>query len=273
MTFKTKWPLLGLIIGVMAVGCDKDDDPQDCLPCDDPTNPDCPNYDPCIGENPVTAEFRIFDEIFSGGPEAGTWFEEDVIWDGRVKFSAIEQDAYYKWYLGQEVVEGFGDSSVIRTTVNLNPGIYTASLVVEKDPNLTCFPTDSGRDSTFRTFEVKNVCDLLIMNKFKGVFEHAQMDSVVIEFFPADFGPGNQGWVYSCDPFYRMIGVNLSGSGDSLEFGPTGSTTAVLNRFWKSIGSFGISPNGYFEVFPDLTCRGEYQIIEQDYIFTGKLIQ
>src|SRR5690554_3625779 len=92
--------------------CCRDDDNT----CSDPTNPECENYDPCYGQNPLTAEFKIFDEIFQAGPQAGTWYEDDVIWDGRIKFSAIEKDAYYKWYLGQEIIEGFGDSSVVKTS-------------------------------------------------------------------------------------------------------------------------------------------------------------
>ena len=263
-----KYFLLALLAGAVLAGCRDDDDE----PCCDPTNPECPNYDPCFGENPVTAEFRMFDEIFTAGPEANTWYEDDVIWDGRIKFQAVEKNAYYKWYLGDQVVEGYGDSVVIRNTVHLDPGFYPAALVVEKEPNTSCFPQDSGRDSTFRFFQVKNVCDLLIMNKFKGVYEHSPTDSIVIQFFPAKLGPGNQGFEFSCDNFQFMVSVNLQGINDSISFfGFT--STALLNRYWKQRNTGSLAPVGDFEVFPDLTCRGEYRIINQDYVFTGKLVQ
>ena len=29
---------------------------EEC-PCDDPTNPNCDNYDPCYGKKPITADF------------------------------------------------------------------------------------------------------------------------------------------------------------------------------------------------------------------------
>ena len=263
--------LIALFGAVVLAGCRDDNDAQECpTQCDDPSNPECPNYDPCFGENPVTAEFRMFDEIFTAGPEANTWYEDDVIWDGRIKFQAVEKNAYYKWYLGDQVVEGYGDSVVIRNTVHLDPGFYPAALVVEKEPNTSCFPQDSGRDSTFRFFQVKNVCDLLIMNKFKGVYEHNPTDSLVIEFFPAKLGPGNQGYEYTCDEFLLMVAVNLRNDGDSIwASGPTG----ILNRYWKQRSGGSLAPVGDFEVFPDLTCRGEYRIINQDYVFTGKLIQ
>ncbi len=253
------------ILFVAMTGCKEDDEDQCC----DPTNPECANYDPCIGQSPVTADFKIFDEIFQIGSEAGNWYEDDVIWDGRVKFSATEKNAYYKWYLGQEVIESFADSNVIKTTFQLDPGVYSAALVVEKNPNLGCFPNDAGRDSTFRTFEVKNVCDLLIMNKFKGVYQDNPEDSLTIEFFPAKLGPGNQGYQHSCYEFLLMAGVNLRGMNDSIWVsGPTG----ILDKFWRQTSTGSLSPIGQFEVFSDSTCLGEYRIIDQDYIFTGKLI-
>ena len=34
---------------------------HDCIPCEDPTNPDCSNYDPCYGKHRVTADFYIYE--------------------------------------------------------------------------------------------------------------------------------------------------------------------------------------------------------------------
>ncbi len=51
--------------------------------CDDPTDPDCPNYvvpvDPCAGKTEVSAEFKIEMEIAFNGT---TWYETDECLSG-----------------------------------------------------------------------------------------------------------------------------------------------------------------------------------------------
>src|SRR5690554_4176784 len=93
--------LMGAVL-LLVQCCKPDDEPTP--PCDDPANPDCPNYDPCIMESPVTAEFKIYDDVFSGGPNADKWFEDDKIYRGRIKFAAVEDSAHYTWYLGAETI-------------------------------------------------------------------------------------------------------------------------------------------------------------------------
>lgn len=34
-----------------------------CRSCDDPSNPDCPNYDPCYGKKPANADFAIKESV------------------------------------------------------------------------------------------------------------------------------------------------------------------------------------------------------------------
>lgn len=77
---------VGLILGVAA--CDTDDDNSCC----DPTNPECPNYDPCYGQSPVTAEFNIYDEIFVSGPFAGNWYQDSVLYAGNVNLQRYNQN-------------------------------------------------------------------------------------------------------------------------------------------------------------------------------------
>lgn len=260
------FPTLLLIAGVllMVQCCKPDPDPPTPPECTDPANPDCPNYDPCYGESPVTAGFRIFDDIFTGGPYAGTWYEDSVLHGGNIKFEALEDSAYYKWYLGQDVIEGYGDSVVTKGINNLNPGTYSAALVVEKAPNQICFPDDNGRDSIYKTFTIVDRCDLLVINKFKGVFESSPDDSLTIEFLyidPNTYEP-------DCNST-ELGGINLQGQGDTIR---TGNLMGLVNRYIRWTANEYAQPVGDFEIFPDNTCHGAYRLRGEDYVFNGKLL-
>lgn len=258
-----------LLFLVAVASCKKDDDISEC-PCDDPSNPECPNYDPCLLENRITANFKIYDDVFSGGPNSDQWFEDDVLYGGRIKFEAVEQDANYKWYLGQETLEGTEYHEVVKTLFDLNPGTYSAALRVQKEPNLQCFPNDTGIDSTFRTFEVVGICDLMIMNKFKGVFESAPNDSIILEFFPYKLLPGNQDWEVACEDISGIGYINFSGQHDTIL---DGSASGILNRYFERYTIDQFIPKGYFEVFIDSTCIADYEMYGQQMVFTGKIIE
>jgi len=261
------------LLSIVMVGCG-DDDEQECPPCNDPTNVDCPNYDPCLGEKPVSATFKIYDDIFSGGPNSDLWYEDSVLYRGRVKFEAVEDSAIYKWNLGQETIEGTEYQEGIRTLVDLNPGTYTAALRVQKAPDIACFPNDVGVDSTYRTFQVVGVCDLMIMNKFKGVFASAPQDSVIIELFPWKFLPGNQDWILACEDISGIGYINFSGDNDTIRDGSLVSV-GLLNRYFYRPRNVGdpFLPKGYLEVFPDGSCKAEYDTYGVPKVFNGKIFQ
>ncbi len=265
-----KYIFLLVIASAVLAQCKKDDDAQECPPCDDPGNPACPNYDPCLDLNPVTAAFKIYDDVFSSGINSDQWFEDDIIYKGRVKFEAVEDSANYTWYLGLETLEGTEYQEVVRTLIDLNSGTYTAALRVEKEPNTACFPNDTGLDSTFRTFQVVGICDLLIMNKFKGVFDSAPQDSVIIEMFPWKFLPGNQEWEVACEDINGVGYINFSGDSDTIR---DGSTDGLLNRYFEKYTTQPFFPKGYLQVYPDGTCKAEYETYGVARVFTGKIYE
>jgi hypothetical protein len=266
-----KYILLALLAGAVLAGCRDDEDAEECpVLCDDPSNPECPNYNPCLEESPITAEFKIYDDVYSAGPNANQWFEDDNIYRGRIKFEAMEDSANYTWYLGQETLNGSEFKEVIKTTEDLSPGTYTAALVVEKGPNAFCFPNDAGRDSVFKTFDIVGVCDLMIMNKFKGVFDSAPNDSVIVEFLPIKLLPGNQDWEVACEDVGGTAYINLSGQNDtaSVFFGD-----AVTNRYYTQSTNQPFWMNGYFEVNEDGTCQAAYEMYDEERVFNGKIYE
>ena len=105
---------------------------------------------PCDFYNEVSANFNI-KELSS--PPNDIWTETDTVFHSyTVGFNAIETAAAYKWYIGSET---FTQSKASRffgeELANSNIPI---TLVVKKNPNLFCFPTDDGYDSIVKVFHV-----------------------------------------------------------------------------------------------------------------------
>ena len=100
--------------------------------------------DPCACASEVSANFTI--EERGWGSVNHRFTETDTIYHPKnVRFTALEEDASYTWYLGAEVIH---EKSFMRlfdeTTVGFD---IEVTLVVKKEPNLTCFPDDDGYDS------------------------------------------------------------------------------------------------------------------------------
>jgi len=159
--------------------------------CHDPKNPECENYDPCFGKNPVTADF-IFgglapidypdytmctDTIFMSGGEDRRGLDYGVV----MKFQALEPNAKYTWKLGAETInEKEFERWFIKSGL---PGVYQATLIVEKTPDAACFPKDDGKDTITKKFTLMPHYQLPIMGKYKVLFEGSK-DSTIIEIQP-----------------------------------------------------------------------------------------
>jgi hypothetical protein len=112
---------------------------------------DLSDKDPCSCASEVSAEFVIEEWAKNFGEPI--WDETDTC--NRVatmRFTAKEENATYKWYVGSEILSG---RSVSRTFDEQWVG-YTIpiTLVVTKTPNNTCFPNDDGYDSITKSFYI-----------------------------------------------------------------------------------------------------------------------
>jgi hypothetical protein len=112
---------------------------------------DISDKDPCSCAQEVSAEF-VIEERATHIPEE-IWDKTDTTnWDSMVRFTATEQDAQYTWYIGSQV---FNTKSVSRFfSEEWKENDISITLVVNKQPNLTCFPDDDGYDSITKTFHV-----------------------------------------------------------------------------------------------------------------------
>jgi hypothetical protein len=127
---------------------------DDCIPCEDPTNPDCSNYDPCYGKHRVTADFFIYENHPDLNPDRGwEYYDTDTLLGQSVLLVAKEtkdkygQDVNYTWLIGGETISGV--KSVTRYAFPANVKI-PVTLIVSKEPHLDCYPDDDGKDTLTR---------------------------------------------------------------------------------------------------------------------------
>ena len=132
---------------------------------------DISDKDPCSCAQEVSAEFEIH-EILNA--EYGLETFTDHVFENRtVRFTALEDEAEYKWYLGSEILTGksvsrYFNSSVVNMTIPI-------TLVVNKNPNKTCFPDDDGYDSVVKYMDVVERCAQPHM--LEGTFRFAEKNS------------------------------------------------------------------------------------------------
>jgi hypothetical protein len=141
--------------------------------CDDPTNPECPNYvapDPCANSREVSAEFVIEERPNILEPY---WVETDTTLNTRrIQFRAkIEDATEYKWYIGSQVysspkVELFFDNTWTGSSIPI-------TLVVRKTPDINCFPYDDGYDSLKKVFFISTSPIALDPNNISSPVIHA----------------------------------------------------------------------------------------------------
>jgi hypothetical protein len=245
-----------LFLFAAVTGCKEDDEDQCC----DPTNPECVNYDPCFGETETTAAFKFFARYGLG--EDAEWVEETKFIGSPILFAAEDTTAdSYTWYLGIDTFTNV--TQVQRTISQLANGSYPASLVVEKTPNLDCFPLDDGRDSLYMEFEVVDRCEALTYGKFRGMRQGVDNDSIDIEIYLADFNTGEP-----CVENSTTFFVNCAGQNDTV----AGSGIGTYSRTRFTSGGFGY-PDGEIIVSADLSVEFDYEFFNINYSFRGRKIQ
>jgi len=157
--------------------------------CYDHTDINCENYDPCFGVEKTSAHFIVEESLKEH------WIECDTI-IGRgnisaVRFTASQDADSFIWSIGSETIYG---KSFIRQSFPPNERISVSLIVINKNPNLKCYPTDDGRDTFSKIIYVwghesywdeinqKYVIDnpLPIQGKYKGYFASNSNKQVVV---------------------------------------------------------------------------------------------
>lgn len=109
------------------------------------------DHDPCACASEVSAEFKI-EELATHIPEV-IWDETDTTnYNVTVRFTAKEDGAQYKWYIGSQIYTTRSVSRIYGDEWKETDVPIT--LVVTKQPNSICFPNDDGYDSIKKFFHV-----------------------------------------------------------------------------------------------------------------------
>lgn len=157
--------------------------------CDDPTDMDCENYNPCYGKERTSAYFIVEESL------GKHWIECDTI-IGRgnlsaVRFTALQEGDSFIWNIGLETIHS---KSFIRQGFPPNEHITVSLIVINKNPNKKCYPLDDGRDTFNRVLYVwgsesywdetnkKYVVNspLPIQGQYQGYFESNPRKQVII---------------------------------------------------------------------------------------------
>jgi len=253
--------LLGLcVLGslVLVNSCKKEP------PCNDPTNPECENYDPCYGKKPVTADFEMSQGWTFVPPDyLDVWNPDVAFYRGLIGFKLVgynEEDTSvnYTWLLGAEVIHEYHFE---RDFIDTKEKEIPITLIVEKKPDLSCFPEDDGKDTLTKFIKlVDSPCEFLTNGDFKVLYE-GEKDSTIIKI--RNWSQYAVGYIQdTCEGSARFIGFNR----ESIQPDTNWIGVVSSQQFNKKI-VFHPSPsviqsiaNGYFTIDPNtLRCEAEYQ--------------
>ena len=216
--------------------------------CDDPTNPDCPNYvapDPCANSREVSAEF-VIEEMYDASPPS---FQEvqNVVCDHSVQPGSITGTSLIRvrpkqeglnctWILGSDTIHSSEYSFVF--PASLCAGTYPITLITSGNPDSTCFPNDNGQDTVTRFVQLYPFEDQEIWGKYRVADVTNPTDSfdvsIRMEFFQGvmavhlylkGFAPGNERdscWYTSSSYAYNFIKVHSD----------NGACGQVSGEFW-----------------------------------------
>jgi hypothetical protein len=111
--------------------------------CQETSNPDCENYDPCSNKRRTSAAFVIEENV------GERWIVGDTIDGGNmIRFRALQDADSFIWKLGAETIFS---KSFTRTGFPPDEWIDVTLIVVNKNPS-SCFPNDNGRDTFKKSF-------------------------------------------------------------------------------------------------------------------------
>lgn len=118
--------------------------------CDDPTNRDCPNYDPCLSYEPANAEFMILDSLtgwICDGELFGLSTEVDTLFvSNELIFRAKHDNDTYQWKVGTD------DRTWIEKEFSLDfgtngTGDIPITLIVSKNDPDGCLTAEERSDT------------------------------------------------------------------------------------------------------------------------------
>jgi hypothetical protein len=163
----------------------------------------------CSCAKEVSADFTMEEIVAGSFPEDGVenfWTFTDTIYSEKtVRFTALEDGATYKWYMGSEIVNQKQLKRYFSTAFSNQ--VLPITLVVKKKPNKICFPNDDGFDSITKFLYIKRgpLLDTTFLEGIFRFYSEELKDSFDVKI---DFEPGG----ISDGPFFNMYNYDGLGS-------------------------------------------------------------
>jgi hypothetical protein len=154
--------------------------------CDDPTNPECPNYvapdnnDPCAGVETTNSDFIMYQSLLPGTTQDTLiQFYHDCMWGKAITLHAIQDSAEYHWIIGTN--HYYSRDVTFQIGFEFVNQEIPLTLIINRSPNLACYPEDIGADTTIKSVMPKNSCEASIWGKYYGAWMSNPSDSFVLE--------------------------------------------------------------------------------------------
>ncbi|MEN9639623.1 MAG: hypothetical protein RLZZ262_1492 [Bacteroidota bacterium] len=230
-----------LLATMLTVGCNRCKDE-----CDDPTNPECPNYeepvDPCASSQEVSADFRIENRV-GPSPAAAYFVESDgtccfplpTYGTSIIRLTANQDNLNYKWIIGSDTI--YNQEYAFVFGAEFCGGTYPITLIVSGQADTVCFPNDNGMDTLTRMLAVVPGFENPIWGRYKVAWNDQPSDSFevklnIVSTVPDDFDIyalnfANLGIQDSCPVNYNAL--NYKYIALTSDFG---SCRRVRGTFW-----------------------------------------
>ena len=138
-------------------------------PCQEPRNPECENYNPCIDFVKTSADFTIQEDlVMEYNTQTGQNISCDTVLAGNdVYFTAKQNFESYTWRI-------IGDPNFERTGKQFKiwfdrPMNLQVQLIGKRKPNIQCDPFDTGIDTFTRRLVVFYSDKSLLVGTFEGI--------------------------------------------------------------------------------------------------------
>ena len=187
---------------------------EEPLPCTDPTNPECPNFDPCIGVEPVIADFVMIDSI-TGFPctdvQPLSYILKDMDYQvsKRVYLRALHDADSYDWYIQPHSIHTFGKIAYVDFPTVWDTTQLEITLVTKKILPPGCIYAE--QDTLSQTLQIIPYNNFFyidwsyIIGIFRGVDRDFPNDSFDITFTPDAFSYGVNNFPDGCVEQYHDV--------------------------------------------------------------------
>jgi hypothetical protein len=159
-----------------------------CKDCDDPSDPDCGNYDPCFGQEEFKPNFDII-LGFEEHPE-GTEYVPFPIGNGHSRYrflygdSTIRSAAYFrapddydsvKWEIGYE--DFYRTEKFLLIQFGIRDEVIPIRMYGFRVPNKKCFPNEQPIDTVVRNITLMHPDSSRVFGNWIGAYETEPNDS------------------------------------------------------------------------------------------------